>query len=360
MKLKELTPIWTIGAHESMREPESRTPQMNALRRLALVGPRFFSYIEAIQKNLEGRGYRSVFFDERHSNGILARSLYRLGYYAFVGARKNRHLDGIVDKILVGKFDSVVLIGVEVCDVRFVKRLADAGVLVYLYMWDSARNKPRFLSYLNLLHGKSSFDPQDCSSFDMTYIPLFAEDDFSCAQSGVFATHDRSFDLAFCGTLHSNRARRIAQLMRFARQRNLRVGLLLYFHSRWLLLLKSLVQFSNAQFLRSISAKGFSKKEIFGLFSRSKFVFDIPHPGQVGLTARTFEALRAGTRLITFNQTAKLGLPVSLQDRVHVISAVSDLSNVDFTCPSLSALSSDQDYYLSLNRFVDQILALMK
>ena len=330
-------------------------------RKIALVGPRFFLYIEAIRRNLEVRGFESEFFDERHSNSILVRILYRIGYYAIVTARKNRHLDDLAKQIRQENFETVVLIGVEVCDSRFVRRLIDGGVRVYLYMWDSAKNKPRYLSYLSLLHGGSSFDPDDCSAYGLTYIPLFAENDFSRKQKGLSESTDRPIDVAFCGTLHSNRARRIAELLTFAKHRNLQVSLLLYFHSRWLLLVKSFVRFSNAQFARSISTKGFSKRQIFELFSRSKFVFDLPHPGQVGLTARTFEALRSGTRLITFNEMARSKLPPSLQARVFVIESVDDLRNLDFSgpCPS-SVLSMDEDYYLSLDRFIDQILTLIE
>ncbi len=326
-------------------------------QKIALVGPKFFSYIEAIRRRLEARGYESEFFDERHSNSVIARSLYRVGYHAIVPGRKNRHLDGIAGRVIRGRFDSVVLIGVEVCDVRFVRQLTAAGIRVYLFMWDSAKNKPRFLSYLDLLHGKSSFDPQDCASFGLTYIPLFAEDEFAASHNAV--SRDRPVDLAFCGTLHSNRASRIAQVLKVGGRRHLRIELMLYFHSRWLLMLKSLVRFSNARFTRSISTKGFPKKEIFELFSRSKFVLDLPHPGQIGLTARTFEALRAGTRLITFNETARSNLPPSFQDRVHVIASIGDLENIDFAAPALPDLSAEQDRYLSLDRFIDQILALM-
>jgi hypothetical protein len=326
--------------------------------KVALVGPRFFSYTEAIRDRLKSRGYESQFFDERHANSVRARSLYRIGYYTLFAARKNRHLDGIVAAILRGGFESVLLIGVEVCDARFVRQLTAAGVRVHLYMWDSAKNKPRFLSYLDLLGGKSSFDPQDCRSFGLTYIPLFAEDEFSTVGQES-ATRDRPVDLAFCGTLHSNRATRISQLLNFCRRRHLRIELMLYFHSRWLLALKSLRHLSNARFVRTVSTTGFPKREIFELFSRSKFVLDLPHPGQIGLTARTFEALRAGTFLITFNETARSHLPGSFQERVHVIASIDDLAKIDFDGSRPAQLSKEQDRYLSLDRFIDQILALM-
>src|SRR5262249_28344680 len=114
------------------------------------------------------------------------------------------------------------------------------------------------------------------------------------------------------------------------------------------------------RFLRIVSTAGFTKEQIRDLFGRSKFVFDLSHPGQAGLTARTFEALRSGTRLITFNKAARSMLPGSLVDRVVVIDKVSDLGALDFSGPGPSAILSEaDDYHLSLDRFVDQILDLI-
>jgi hypothetical protein len=331
------------------------------MTKIALVGPSFFAYIEAIRGNLVQRGFETEFFDERHSNRIPVKIMYRLGLYSKFGTRKDRHLDALAARIRQGKFTDVVLIDVEVCDARFVKQLSDAGVRVHLYMWDSAKNKPRYLSYLHLLCGKSSFDPEDCALHGLAYIPLFAEDTFSARRWQPPATPQRPVDVAFCGTLHSNRARRITELLQVARNGRLNVALLLYFHSRWLLAIRSLVDFSFARYLKCVSTVGFTKQQIFELFARSKFVFDLPHPGQVGLTARTFEALRSGTRLITFNKAARDLLPASFATRVFVIESVEELGRLDFSGPSpTSLLSAVDDYYLSLDRFVDQILALIE
>jgi hypothetical protein len=333
---------------------------MKSSRKIALVGPSFFSYIEAIRSHLAKRGLQSEFFDERHSNGILVKILYRIGFYSIFTSRKNRHLDSVAARIVMGQFDDVLLIDVEVCDTRFVKQLVSAGVRVYLYMWDSAKNKPRYLSYLGLLHGKSSFDPEDCSRHNLTYIPLFAEDVFSARLRGLGEWPNRPVDVAFCGTLHSNRAERITDLLGVAGRNGLTVSLLLYFHSRLLLLLKSAFRVSNARFVSSILTTGFSKQDIYELFAQSKFVFDLPHPGQVGLTARTFEALRSGTRLITFNRAAHSMLPPTFAERILIIDSASDLEHINWSeeCPS-SMLSEHEDYYLSLDRFVDQVLELM-
>lgn len=329
-------------------------------RRFALVGPNFFSYIQGIRNKMAERGMPSEFFDERHANSIPVKVLYRIGFYSLFSRRKRLHLDEIAASIVDGGFSDALLIDVEACDRPFVERLTRAGVRVHLYMWDSAKNKPAYLRYLDLLHGKSSFDSVDCEQHGLRYVPLFAEDVFSSRHQAATPIQDRPIDVAFCGTLHSNRAKRIGELMDFAKRHGLTVSLLLYFHSRGLLALKSLAHVSNARFLHCVSTRGYSKQEIYALFARSRFVFDLPHPGQCGLTARTFEVLRSGARLITFNEKALSLLPASLIDRVAVIRTVDDIAGLDFLgpCPS-PLLSEDDDYFLSLDRFVDQLFDLM-
>lgn len=332
---------------------------MQDRRKVALVGPSFFSYIEAIRQRLNERGIGAEFFDERHSNSVPVKILYRIGYYSMFVSRKNRHLDEVAARIVRSGFTDALLIDVEVCDTRFVQKLTAAGLKVHIYMWDSVKNKPRYVRYLHLLHGKASFDPNDCRAHALQYIPLFAEDVFSAKRQPARPTASRSIDVSFCGTLHSNRARRLGELVDFAAPRRLNVSLLLYFHSRWLLAIKCLFHWSNMRFYRSTSVRGFSKQRIFEVLADSKYVLDLPHPDQAGLTARTFEVLRAGTRLVTFNTATPSLMSESLAARIVCIERTEDLRRVDFNAAPLEPLSEADEYFLSLDRFTDQILELM-
>jgi hypothetical protein len=47
-----------------------------------------------------------------------------------------------------------------------------------------------------------------------------------------------------------------------------------------------------------VSYSGYKKEEIADLFKSSKAVLDITHPNQKGLTSRTFEALRSGSKTV--------------------------------------------------------------
>lgn len=324
-------------------------------RKLAIVGPRSFSYLETIADTINSRGIHTEFFDERFENTVLTKVFYRLGLIQKYTNWSDKHFDKIADKIVKNQFTDVLLISVEVSDRRFVEILKQQGIKVHLYMWDSSKNKGRYLSYIDLLDGKGSFEPADCKRYGMKYIPLFAEDMYSEYRRPT-PTAGRDVDISFCGTLHSNRAKSLSELADISKAQNLIAVLWLFFHAKWLLVLRGMLQSAIFRFIKQVSTKGYSKHQIAGLMMRSKCVFDMGHPDQGGLTARTFETLRSGARLITNNGYAAQ-LPLSLANRVVVISEVNDIRKIDFEkFEQLPKLTEQQDHFLSISRFIDDLL----
>ena len=192
----------------------------------------------------------------------------------------------------------------------------------------------------------------------MTYIPLFAEPIF--AEEEV-ATESYAADIGFCGTVHSSRVRILTRLSAIAPAQGIRLALMLYYHSRGLFRLKGLIDRNVWTLAPAISSTSFPKREIAAMFGRTRFILDVPHPGQSGMTARTFEALRSGSRLLTFNRAAATLLPESLQPRIKVIDDIEEAADIDYaSCGRMPPLSPDERYFLSLGRFVDQLLAMMR
>lgn len=334
--------------------PQDVTPPPG-VRRLAVIGPTFFSYTQTIAGEFARRGIEVVDFDEKRSNRKRSKIAYRLGLGVGANSAQSRYLSGLADRIIAAGYPDVLLVGVEVIDRATVARLSAAGVRVHLYMWDGSANKGRFRDYLDLLATRATFDPNDAKAYDMAYIPLFAEPLFDDGQEARTL-----YDLSFCGTMHSLRVAIVARLLSAPWARSLRLGLLLYYHSRALFFLKSLARPAGLRVLPLVRDKPFPKEQVARLSRESRAVLDIPHPGQAGLTARTYEALLAGARLVTFNRLAGEMLPVAFADRVLVIDRIDDLAAIDLTAPRPGPLGEEQRYYLSLDRFVDQMLGLMR
>jgi hypothetical protein len=319
---------------------------------LTLIGPDFFSYIQAIRDELIKRGYVCYYKDERHSNSIITKIAYRLQLTNILKSKRDIHLSKILKEIFSNGTTDVYLIDIEVITTEFVTALRAQGIRVHIYMWDSARNKDSFLELLPLLDSSASFEPDDCKKYDMKYIPLFAENVFSKQD----ITGSRNNELVFLGTLHSHRATLLSALEKSIGFSGFKIRKLLYYHSKLLYIIKSLTNPETIKYLGDLRTKGYSKKEIATAYFTCKGVLDIHHPGQAGLTSRTFESLRAGAWLITLNKTV-LSLPEELQKRIILLSNVNDLEKrVTEVTKQLPKLSEKADYFLSLDRFTDDLL----
>lgn len=332
-------------------------PDPAPIKKLAIVGPSFFSYIEGIAAEFSRRGIEVATFDDRHSNRAIEKIFIRLGVYRHAFSPAAKHVEAVAEAIEAGGYSDVLLANIEAVDRGFVARLRARGVRAHLYMWDGLSNRPGYAALLDLVASRGTFDPVDAERLDMRYIPLFAEPIF--AEEDV-AAESFEADIGFCGTVHSSRTRILARLIAIARARGLKLALMLYYHLRALFLLKALVDWSAWKLAPKISSTPFPKAQVAAMFGRTRFILDVPHPGQSGMTARTFEALRAGARLLTFNRSAATLLPQSLQQRVHIIDSIEEAAAIDFaSCGRMPPLSPEERYFLSIDRFVDQLLDMM-
>jgi hypothetical protein len=328
------------------------------IEKLAIVGPTFFSYVQAVAAEFARRGIEIGEFDEKQSNRKRAKIIYRLGLGFSVLSSQPRYLMELADRIIAGQFTDVLLVSVEVINRAFVAKLVESGLRVHLYMWDSRANKGRYQEYLDLLTSAGTFDVKDAHDLGMAYAPLFAESLFAPPEG---TPSEPQFDICFCGTVHSDRVALIARLVTAPWARHLRLGLMLYYHSRSLFLMKAVAQPTALRLFSRVSGRSFPKEDVARLFASSRYVLDIAHPGQTGLTARTFEALLSGSRLLTFNSAAVRELPPALAERVTVLQRIDELAALDPAgTPPLPPLSEEERYYLSLERFVDAVLDQME
>lgn len=325
---------------------------------LAIVGPSFFSYVPTVAGEFARRGLTPLVVDEKHSNSNAAKIFYRLGMGNWYLSPLPKYLAETADKIVDAGCSDVLIISPEVIDRKFVHRLYDKGLKIHLYSWDGSSNKGKYTEYLDLLSGKGTFDPNDAEHFGMEYFPLFALNDFSSVSEEY--NKDKMYDISFCGTMHSSRSKILAEIIAIARKRKLDLKLMLYYHSRLLYAFRSLFDWSGISLLGQIRSRSFEKGEIAMSMAQSHFVLDIAHPRQAGMTARTFEALLSGARLLTNNRTAVERLPSSLRNRVVLFESSASISKIDFRALELlPPLDHAERYELSLERFVDQLCKLM-
>lgn len=320
---------------------------------IAIIGPKFFGYTESIRNELARKGYQVNLYDEFHSHSIFSKIFHRIGLHTLFSGGVSKHHAKLLLEMINQHATDLFLMNPEVVGRNFIVKVKQHNIKVHLYMWDAVKNKNNFLKYIDLVNSRSSFDPIDCQRFGMTYIGLFSDQTLRSVARQV----KKSTDIVFYGTLHSDRAKVLNQVKAYCKANGLSHHFFLYYYARWLFYIKCLLSPKNISFIKDISYKHFSRSQIDHLIQGAKFVLDLHHPNQHGLTMRTFEVLFSGARLITFNALVSKCLPKNLLDRVLIINEVSDLYGHNLAiATALEPLDVDQKYYLSVERFVDELL----
>ena len=163
--------------------------------------------------------------------------------------------------------------------------------------------------------------------------------------------------MSFCGTIHSDRPSWIKSLIQYREKQNFKLGLMLFYYSPFLSYVRLAINSCSFTLARRISYEPFHKHDIANLFRKSRVVIDLTHPKQKGFTSRTFEALRSGAKLATNNKNIKI-LMDDFPDRIFLFdrAELKKSGFQRFIFSDVDPLSSEQDRFLSVERFVDQIL----
>lgn len=260
-----------------------------------LVSPKFFKYEERISAAFEHAGHGVTLVDERPSNRAHMRALFRVapGLVPYV---VNAHYRRVWKTIKEQRFDLVLVIKAELIPEWFLDRVTRRSPLAtrVIYTYDSFRHSPRALRLGPRFHLKYTFDRADAEHNDeWLYKPLFWDDKVFGSTGG-----DRSFDLAFVGTMHSDRYREVRSILDCGKN----ASTFLYVPARWYFYCRRLVdrRWRDIGF-RDVSFKKLALEEVAERFATARAVVDLQKPGQAGLTMRTFEALASGAALVTSN-----------------------------------------------------------
>jgi hypothetical protein len=323
-------------------------------RRILVVSPRFFGYEKRIVEGLEARGAMATHVDDRPSNGTLSKLLIRLNS-ALLQPKLDAYHRSEIKRLKGEAFDDLLFIVPESCSMATIQRYQKAfqGARTLLYMWDSFENKTRrnIPAFLGLFDRTFSFDPQDSGKHGMTFRPLF----FTGAPVAASIKPSRAYAFSFIGTVHSDRYRILMALGEQASNAGLNYHIYPYLPSGlhyWLYKLTKRefwgVPRSKLQFTPLPYA------EVLRVLDDSLAVVDIEHPGQRGLTMRTFEVIGAGRKLITTNQNI-LDYPFYSPERVMVIDRKNPKINLAFLRTMTEPIPERILEKYSLNGWIDDL-----
>lgn len=271
---------------------------------ILLLAPKFFGYELDIKKELENFGAKVIYFDERPKNDFFTKVLLRLNLKSLIQKKIDEYYENMINETKDKELDYLFLVNAETIDLNKIAtiKVLHPTIKVYTYMWDSLKNKKKSLSLLNVSDRFFTFDLND-KSIDkkIEFLPLFYIRDYENISD---AKNNLTYDVAFIGTVHSDRYKIIKQVEEQLKHHNLKTFSYFYSPSKILFLFQKLFK-KDFRTIRwsDVSFQSLSKKDVVEIIKQSKAVVDIQHPLQSGLTMRTMEILGAKRKLLTTNQS---------------------------------------------------------
>lgn len=325
-------------------------------KNILFISVSFFNYENLIKEELEKMGANVDLFDERPSNSFFSKAILRIKKEMYA-VKINQYFKEIIEKIRDVKYDYFLLIKGEATPIFFLEFLKknNPGIQFIFYTYDSFKNNSNGLEILNHFDSKFTFDSKDAVQYKMSFRPLFFAQDYGNLYGKNKIYKD---DLAFIGTAHSDRYSISEKAKSWCEKHHLRMFTFYFSPSKTLFRFKKLTdsEFKNFDAAK-ISFQSLSHQEIVDIYENTKVILDINHPGQNGLTMRTFETLGAGRKLITTNPTVKT-YPFYDPQNIYIVERGKIEFEEEFFKTDFKEINSEIRESMSLAGWVKEVFGL--
>ncbi|KMQ62310.1 hypothetical protein ACM40_08395 [Chryseobacterium sp. BLS98] len=325
-------------------------------KNVLLISVKFFNYENLIKKELEDMGATVDLFDERPSNSFFSKAIIRIKKEMY-SVKINQYFNEIIEKIKDTKYDYFLLIKGEATPKFFLDFLKEnnPGIKFIFYTYDSFKNNSNGLEILNYFDDKFTFDSQDAVQYQISFRPLFFAQDY-----GDLNGSNKNFqnDLAFIGTAHSDRYSISEKAKSWCGGHQLKMFTFYYSPSKLLFKYRKATDKNFRDFdYNKISFNSLSHHEIVDIYKNTKVILDINHPGQDGLTMRTFETLGAGRKLITTNPKIKK-YPFYDSQNISIIEREAIKFDESFFRSDFKEMNSEIRESMSLKGWINEVFGL--
>lgn len=264
-----------------------------------------FNIEKEIQKKLEELGSEVDYYDERPSNNNFVKGIIRLKR-SFYQHRIDNYYKQILITTKGNVYHYLFVNRGEIVPEFFLEGFREyhPECEFIFYTWDSFTNHSHPTKILKYFDKKFTFDPEDAIKYGINFRPLFFLDSYRKLKED--SNNKLKYDLLFLGTAHSDRYRISSILSKWCSNNNLTSFFYHFIHSRMVYFYKKIWDKSFQQFdYKKLHFESLTAEQILDLYKDSNVILDINHPGQKGLTMRTFEAVGAGRKIITTNTEIK-------------------------------------------------------
>lgn len=260
-----------------------------------------FNLEKEILSKLQQLGANVDYYDERPSNNNFTKGIIRIKR-DLLQIKINKYYSKILLDISNKKYDYLFVNKGEVVPEFFLNEFKKQQPHCHciFYTWDSFLNNKNAVAILKYFHEKFSFDSDDAVKFGLKFRPLFYLDFYQDIH--VDSKAEIKNDLLFLGTAHSDRYRISSNIVDWCNKNDIKSYCYYYMQGKLVYIYKKLFDKTFKDFeYKKLSFESLKAKDLFQLYQDSKVILDINHPGQKGLTMRTFEAIGARRKIITTN-----------------------------------------------------------
>lgn len=288
-----------------------------------------FNLEKEIRNTMEEQGAVVTYYDERPANNNFTKGIIRLKRDLYQ-KKIDAYYQKILSEIKNEKFDYLYVNRGEVITSEFLEKFIELQPQCkrIFYTWDSFANHSHPTSILKYFHKRLTFDYNDAVKYNIGFRPLY----FLKKYRQVRSNHStkQMYDLLFLGTAHSDRYIISNKIAEWCTLNGLTAFCYYYMHGKAVYFYQKMFDKSFKEFdYKKLSFKSLSTDEIVDLYKKSSVVLDINHPGQKGLTMRTFESIGAGKKLITTNEEIKK-YPFYNPQNIYVIDRDNIQLDVEF------------------------------
>lgn len=276
-----------------------------ANKKILFISAQTFKFEVEIKNKLEDLGAVVTYFDERPANNNFIKGIIRLKR-SLIQNRINAYYKRVLIDTARIQFDYLFVNRGEIIPTFFLEELkkTQPKCLFIFNTWDSISNQSHPLNILHYFDRKFTFDSDDALKYNMNFRPLFFLEGYKNIKN--LARLKFKYNLLFLGTAHSDRYKISSKIVNYCNQNGLSSFCYYYMQGRLVYLYKKIFDSSFKDFdYKKLSFKSLTTQQILELYKDSDVILDINHPGQKGLTMRTFESIGAGKKMITTNSEIK-------------------------------------------------------
>jgi hypothetical protein len=265
--------------------------EVAARPRCLLVLPRtFYGFAAVVERGLRELGYEVETANDEYPESLLGKLMSKLGLSISLTLTRRA-----LTRLLQGRqFDLLIIIKGRGLDAAMAAELRRHARHAVGYHFDAFRYDAGPARWVHELPRVCTFDYRDAAEHQLPVVELF-----SSLPDAPPAT-ERPYRIS---AIMRNHSQRLAFLDRVLRATGEQDAFIHIFEANAFTFVANFLRHPRLylKYRRYISRRSLPYAEYVKVLSGSQFTIDYAHPSQTGITIRSFEALSAGTRIITNN-----------------------------------------------------------